>query len=101
MTDFTESNNLLDRTLRRAWRALSGVARGKQNSEIGPDLPESDSDRLMAQIRDCLEARGGEVSARVRAADLGRAYLSLNEVGRQRFLGLLSREVSTDPEVVA
>ena len=48
-----------------------------------------------------MEARGGEVSARVRAADLGRAYLSLNEVGRQCFLGLLSREVSTDPEVVA
>lgn len=101
MTDFTESENLLDRTLRRAWRALSGVARGEQNGEIGPDLPESDSDRLMAQIRDCLEARGGEVSARVRAADLGRAYLSLNKVGRQRFLGLLSREVSTDPEIVA
>ena len=101
MTDFTESGKLLDRTLRRAWRALSGVARGKQNSEIGPDLSESDSDRLMAQIRNCLEARGGEVSARVRAADLGRAYLSLNEVGRQCFLGLLSREVSTDPEVVA
>ena len=59
---------------------------------VAPDLPDSDADRLRRQINDCLEARGGQVSARARAADLGETYLVLNADGRRRFLEILARE---------
>lgn len=41
-------------------------------------------------MRACLRAQGGEMSARARTAGLGRAYLSLNEAGRARFLETLA-----------
>jgi malonyl-CoA decarboxylase len=36
--------------------------------------------------------RGGEVSARARAANLGRSYLALSPLGRERFLRILAAE---------
>src|SRR5437667_6177668 len=44
----------------------------------------------------CLDGRGGGVTARARAADLGRTYLSLDPSGRERFLQLLAREFDVD-----
>jgi len=85
---------ILDRTLRRfrrAWR-LGGMGSGLLKDGVAPDLPDSDADRLRRQINDCLEARGGQVSARARAADLGETYLVLNADGRRRFLEILARE---------
>ncbi len=43
----------------------------------------------------CLEGRGGEVTARARAAALGQAYLALDATGRERFLRLLALRTST------
>ena len=97
MNDTTQ-NSFLDRTLRGAWRAIAGVAR--KSDVIRPELPDEDIESLQTQIRDCLEARGGEVSARARAANLGRTYLALNADGRQRFLGVLARSVNVEPQPV-
>ena len=66
----------------------------------GPNLPEKEVEALKAQMRDCLEGRGGEVSARARAANLGRIYLSLNAKGRKRFLKLLATEFDIDRKAV-
>ncbi len=44
----------------------------------------------------CLDGRGGGVTARARAADLGRTYLSLDPSGRERFLRLLASELDVD-----
>lgn len=85
------SPGLLDR-LRRAWR---DVTLGPTEA-IEPDLPKSDSERLREQIDACLTGKGGEVSARARAADLGRAYLALNETGRARFLKVLATDYDVD-----
>ncbi|MFV0437114.1 MAG: malonyl-CoA decarboxylase [Desulfopila sp.] len=63
---------------------------------VRADLPDSDFGRLREAIDACLEGRGGEVSARARAAELGRTYLVLDSVGRQRFLKLLAREYGVD-----
>ena len=41
-------------------------------------------------MRACLEARGGEVAARARAAALGKQYLELDEAGREQFFRLLA-----------
>ena len=94
-------NSFLDRTLRVAWRAFAGVTRSKSSGELAPDLPDSDLGVVRQQIKDCLAARGGNVSARARTANLGRNYLSLNRDGRKRFLGIFAREVTLDPEPIA
>ena len=73
-----------------AWRGVAGTAAPK------PELSRDDAERLRHRLRDCLEARGGAVAARARAADLGRTYLALNATGRQRFLQLLAGEFDID-----
>ena len=65
------SGGFLDRTLRSAWQAIAGVARGR-GADIRPGLPDADVARLKGQILDCLALTGGEVSARARAALQGR-----------------------------
>ena len=90
-----KSFGLVDR-LRAAWRDIKVSAKERRGGELHPDLPEDDAERLRAKIADCLEARGGEVSARARSADLGRAYLGLTTEGRGRFLAMLADEFGTD-----
>jgi len=89
-----------DRTLanmiKRAWSGLTRGARGHADGDVRPDLPDDDADRLKAMIVDCLEGRGGQVSARWRAANLGETYLSLNAAGRLRFLRLLVDDFGVD-----
>ncbi len=65
-------------------------------NRVRPDLPDSDLAVLRKAIDGCLEGKGGEVSARSRAAGLGRAYLMLSSEGRRRFLELLANEYSVD-----
>jgi malonyl-CoA decarboxylase len=94
-----DSGSLLERTrdrLRQTWRDVVGAARVKLTGTVRPDLPDEDLARLRQQIDECLEARGGEVSARARAADLGRIYLDLSDLGKGRFLGTLSRHYGVD-----
>ncbi|MDE2228811.1 MAG: malonyl-CoA decarboxylase [Alphaproteobacteria bacterium] len=108
----SERISLLDRTLnslrgawrdslRGAWRDIAASARDALTSPPRPELSREDAERLRSQLRDCLEGRGGEVSARARAAELGRTYLALNAVGRERFLRLLATEFDIDHREVA
>jgi malonyl-CoA decarboxylase len=53
------------------------------------------------QLRECAEARGGEVSARTRAAALAQTYLQLDDAGRKAFLKLIALEFGPDPARVA
>ncbi len=88
----------LDRTLsqlRNAWKDIAG-----RGTFVRPDLPDDDIDRLREAMAECLEGRGGEVSARARAADLGRAYLTLDATGRSRFLSLMAHDFATDGALV-
>ncbi len=109
MTDLTirESEisraSILDRTmhnLREAWRDMADWREGLFSATPSPHLPDKDAEALKIHMRDCLEARGGEVSARARAANLGRVYLSLNAQGRQRFLQVLANEFDIDRKAV-
>jgi malonyl-CoA decarboxylase len=96
-------DGVFDRTLanlRSAWREIAGSARGVLSGAPRPDLPEDDIARLRQQMLSCLDGRGGEVTARARAADLGRTYLALNSAGRERFLHLLATEFDADHAVV-
>jgi malonyl-CoA decarboxylase len=96
-------DGVFDRTLanlRGAWREIALSARGVLSGAPRPDLPEDDIARLRQQMLSCLDGRGGEVTARARAAELGRTYLALSPAGRERFLRLLAEEFDTDHAVV-
>jgi malonyl-CoA decarboxylase len=96
-------DGVFDRTLanlRSAWREIALSARGVLSGAPRPDLPEDDVVRLRQQMLSCLDGRGGEVTARARAAELGRTYLALNQGGRERFLRLLASEFDTDHDAV-
>lgn len=87
--------SLFDRTVRNirdVWRDMADRTSGIFSASPSPGLVDKDVEPLKAQMRDCLEARGGEVSARSRAANLGRTFLSLNNRGRRRFLQILAND---------
>ncbi len=79
---------LLDRAIRRITTVWRDMAAGVEDESIA------------VQMRACLEARGGEVSARNRAAKLAETYQSLDEAGRKDFLRTLAN-FDSDPEAVA
>jgi len=85
------TTGLLDRAIRRitdAWRDMAAA--------VAPAEDES----IAAQMRDCLAARGGEVSARNRAAKLAEAYLAADDAGRLAFLRDLAA-FDSDPAAIA
>ena len=86
------STGLLDRAIRRittVWRDMASTVSG--------DTDET----LEAQMQACLAGRGGEVSARNRAAKLAQTYLALDEAGRKpTFLRTLA-SFDSDPDAVA
>ncbi|HYE48158.1 MAG TPA: malonyl-CoA decarboxylase [Azospirillaceae bacterium] len=93
---------LIDRTLgnlRTVWRDIASSASSALEA-VGGLRGARGEERWREQIRACLEARGGEVSARARAAELGRTYLGLDADGRRRFLILLARDFDVDRAAV-
>lgn len=89
-----------DRTLRRIrhiWPLGDPVV---LKDQVEADLPDADLPRLRVKIDKCLQGKGGEVSARARAAELGETYLVLSVEGRRRFLELLANEYDVDNEKV-
>ncbi len=100
---------LLNRTmdnLRDAWSGVSSQA-GKISrrlpallagpfQKLDPSLPPAAAEDMRDRIRDCLDGGGGAVSARARAADLGRAYMELNRDGRQKFFSILANDFAPD-----
>ncbi|WP_428541205.1 malonyl-CoA decarboxylase [Rhodopila sp.] len=85
------STGLLDRAIRRiteAWRDMASSVSGEAD------------ETLEAQMQACLAGRGGEVSARNRAAKLAQTYLTQNDAGRAGFLRTLAG-FDSDPDAVA
>ncbi|MFM9844380.1 MAG: malonyl-CoA decarboxylase [Dongiaceae bacterium] len=96
--------SLFDRTvaqLRDVWRDLSLRAwPGGGGNGFRPSLPDDDAARLRQRIAECVASRGGEVSARARAAEIGRAYVSLAPEGRHRFLSILAKDFAAQRDAV-
>ena len=82
--------------LKQAWRGIAGSSYDASQAGPRPDLPDGDINHLKEQMRACLESRGGEVSARGRAAALGHVYLALDNTGRERFLSVLANDFDID-----
>jgi malonyl-CoA decarboxylase len=85
------STGLLDRAIRR----ITGVWRDMASSVVGDG-----DETLEAQMQACLAGRGGEVSARNRAAKLAQTYLTQDDIGRELFLRTLAG-FDSDPDAVA
>lgn len=89
------SDQAAEGLLDRAWRRIGGLWRDMAATVAG----EADDD-VAAQMRACLAARGGEVSARNRAAKLAEAYLALDAEGQLAFFRTLA-SFDSDPDEVA
>jgi malonyl-CoA decarboxylase len=92
---------LLDRTFGNLGHALREIAAGAGlgfAERPDPDLAGEGAERLRAQMRACLEAKGGEALARVRAAGLIQAYLSLSATGRLHFFRMLAGDFGLERE---
>jgi malonyl-CoA decarboxylase len=85
------ATTLFDRALRR----IAGVWR-----EMAQGVAREEDESIEAQMRACLAGRGGQVSARNRAAKLAQAYLALDAPGRHAFLATLAG-FDSDPASVA
>ncbi len=86
--------------IRRAWSGILGSGDLQDLPKVDADLPPADAQRVKLLIENCLAARGGEVSARQRAAILGELYLTLSETGRRNFLETLVDNFHVDREQV-
>ncbi len=95
--------NFLDRTLdnlQRAWTELAQTTRQYIGGQLRPDLPDEDLARLRRQMESCIGGQANDISARARAAELGRAYMGLNQTGRMRFLVELATGFDIDRDTV-
>ena len=81
MSDVAEQVGLFDRALRR----VTSLWRDMAERVVG-----GEAETVAEQMRACLDGRGGEVSARNRAAKLAQAYLALDSEGRTDFLRTLA-----------
>ncbi|WP_218940154.1 malonyl-CoA decarboxylase [Denitrobaculum tricleocarpae] len=98
-----ETETLVERTLSNlagAWRDIANSAARSVGLKAVP-AANGDKKTIRKLMAECLEARGGEVSARMRAAELGKSYLELDTQGRADFLATLAREYALDPDLVA
>ena len=86
--------------IRQAWSGILGSPGKSSVPKVNSDLPPADQAKIKQLMDDCLAARGGDVSARQRAATLGEVYLTVSQTGRKHFLETLADHFSVDRERV-
>lgn len=84
----------------RTWREITGNARLKVTGRIDPSLPKEDLEFVRKNMLECLNSKGGEVTARAHTVELGKTYLGLNDAGKVKFLRLLAEEFDLDEEAL-
>ncbi len=99
----TQTESFFERALSNlseAWRDIAASAARTVGRGDLVGLPR-DRKALGKLMAECLEARGGEVSARMRAAELGESYLELDAEGRRIFFEILAKDFAVDPDLIA
>ncbi len=81
MSETAVAPGLFDRALRR----IANVWR-----DMASSVPANESGGIAEQMRACLDSRGGEFSARARAARLAEGYSRLDAAGKLDFLRTLA-----------
>ncbi|WP_168463997.1 malonyl-CoA decarboxylase [Wolbachia endosymbiont of Ctenocephalides felis wCfeT] len=85
------------------FKMLGGVADAVRSwvGNINPDLNSSrDIESLTSKMNECLNPKGGEVSARKNTVSLGNLYLTLSEEGKVRFLQTLAEKFNSHREEI-
>ncbi|MGM0561029.1 MAG: malonyl-CoA decarboxylase [Pseudomonadota bacterium] len=85
--------------LSRNWKEIAFSGTKGVNLDLAKG-GKSDLNHLKKNLKACLEARGGEVSARAQAAELGRLYLHQDAAGRETFLKTLAQDFGPRHEAV-
>ena len=101
----TSSNRatFIDKTIANLWRAWDELSSSTVKYISGkprPDLPQDDLDKVMVEVNNCIKGKSDEASLRARAAEIGKIYLELNQIGRSKFLWALATSFDVDREVV-
>lgn len=80
--------NFVKRNLAKVFNIVTGK---------GSPSVEKDMDEILELLTACVEAKGGEVSARMRAAEMVRYYMVLDDNGRRQVLHIIARNFGPDP----
>jgi malonyl-CoA decarboxylase len=94
-------NRLTKGEFRKAWDGIIGMARKALTRKEGLDPRYENRDYLQRLVHECIYARGGDVSARTRAVELGAVYLHLSEKGREMFHDILAHDFDIDRQILA
>ena len=94
-------NRLTKGEFRKAWDGITGMARKALIKKEGLDSRYEKRDHLQKLIHDCIYAKGGDVSARVRTVEIGAIYLHLSEKGQETFHDILAHDFDIDRQVLA
>lgn len=84
----------------KAWEKIKGVTRRVVTGKISPDLSSGDEERIKKKISKCVYAKGNQIFARSRAVELGKIYLKLSKIGREKFMKLMARGFDIDIEKI-
>ena len=84
--------NFLTRSLSKVYNIVTGR---------GCPSVEKDMDEIMELLTACVEQKGGEVSARMRAAEMVRYYLILDDAGRRQVLNLIATRFGPSHDEIA
>ncbi len=98
-TAFTTDSKDNESTLLSGARSFFGRLFGKNNGD-NRRLSPGELKTLRQRFAACAAERGGVVSARQRAVEIGQIYSGLDEQGRRDYLRLLALEFGPKPEAV-
>lgn len=84
----------------KTWHEIKGMTRRAVTGKINPDLPKEDEKYMRKLISDCVFDKGGEISSRSKAVEIGMIYLNLSKEGRGNFLQILASKFDIDRNLV-
>jgi len=67
---------------------------------VDPDLSGKDEEHIKKKISDCVFAKRGEISTRLKSAELAKIYEGLSKNGRQKFMKIMARGFDIDIEKI-
>jgi malonyl-CoA decarboxylase len=88
------------RRVRALWSRLAGAAADSAPAAAG-GMSRRSIDKVRATLNECANERGGEASARARAAQMADGYLKLDAASRLDVLKLLATEFGADAQRAA
>lgn len=97
---FAIFNRLTMGELTKTWHGIKNIAKQALSKRNKARLQCDSKEDLKKIINDCISARGGDVSARLRTVELGTVYLGLSKEGRENFHNILAQDFDVDADVL-